>query len=55
MKNKKRNTIKNPIVKIDRSLDKYDHFNPFPEKLKRDTETLKKIGIPEAFKNKRKS
>jgi hypothetical protein len=39
-------TVKNPNIKIDKSLNKYDHANLFPEKLSMVNESLAKIGLP---------
>ena len=39
-------TVKNPNIKIDKSLNKYDHANLFPEKLSMVNESLAKIGMP---------
>ena len=38
-----------PIVKIDKSLDKFDDKILFPEKLKKANEMLKKIGLPKQW------
>jgi hypothetical protein len=35
-----------PIVKIDKSLNKFDDVILFPEKLEKANEMLKKIGLP---------
>ncbi len=35
-----------PIVKIDKSLNKYDEIVLFPEKLDKANEILRKIGLP---------
>jgi hypothetical protein len=37
---------KTPIVRIDKSLNKYDDQILFPEKLEKANQTLKKIGLP---------
>jgi hypothetical protein len=39
-------TVKNPNIKIDKSLNKYDNANLFPEKLAKANENLAKIGMP---------
>jgi hypothetical protein len=39
-------TVKNPNIKIDKSLNKYDNANLFPEKLAMANENLAKIGMP---------
>lgn len=41
-----------PIVKIDKSLDKFDDKILFPEKLKKANEMLKKIGLPKQWTTK---
>jgi hypothetical protein len=43
------NKKKAPIVVIDESLDKYDNTNPFPEKLAKANEILKRTGHPEKY------
>ncbi|MCK9499984.1 MAG: hypothetical protein M0Q45_10845 [Bacteroidales bacterium] len=35
-----------PIVRIDKSLNKYDDKNLFPDKLDKANEMLKKVGLP---------
>ena len=40
-------------VKIDESPDKYDNANPFPEKLEKMNEILKKTGHPENYLKKK--
>jgi len=40
---------KAPIVVIDESLDKYDKTNPFPEKLAKANNILKKTGHPKGY------
>ena len=35
-----------PIVKIDKSLNKYDDIVMFPVKLEKANERLKKVGLP---------
>ncbi|MFY8020970.1 MAG: hypothetical protein ACOVP1_07230 [Bacteroidia bacterium] len=39
-------TFKNPNIKIDKSLNKYDNANLFTEKLAMANENLAKIGMP---------
>ncbi|MCW3106773.1 MAG: hypothetical protein JWQ09_1279 [Segetibacter sp.] len=43
---KKRDTIKNPTIKIDKSLDKYNDVVLFPEKVAQAKETIKRVGLP---------
>ncbi|MCP1381693.1 hypothetical protein [Runella salmonicolor] len=43
---------KTPIVKIDKSLDKFDDKILFPEKLEKANEMLKKIGLPKQWTTK---
>ena len=38
-----------PIVKIDKSLNKYDDIVLFPEKLEKANEMLKKVGLPKQW------
>lgn len=53
MKTKKNNKDKKPIVKIDRSLDKYVDMPLFQEKVDRANEVLNRVGLPkEKKKNK---
>ena len=40
-----------PIVRIDKSLNKYDDKNLFPDKLDKANEMLKKVGLPKQWKN----
>ena len=40
------NKRKTPIVIIDKSLNKYDGINLFPEKLEKANEMLKRVGLP---------
>lgn len=40
-----------PIVKIDKSLDKYDNSVLFPDKLEKTNEMLRKVGIPKQWLN----
>jgi len=35
-----------PIVKIDKSLNKYDDIVLFPDKLEKTNEMLRKVGLP---------
>ncbi len=44
------NKRKTPIVKIDKSLEKYKGKVLFPEKLAKANEVLKKIGLPKIEK-----
>ena len=41
--------IKNPIVKIDKSLNKFDDEILFPEKLEKANKMLKNIGVPKQW------
>ena len=41
-----------PIVKVDKSLDKFDDKVLFPEKLEKANEMLKKIGLPKQWTTK---
>jgi hypothetical protein len=45
----KLNKRKIPIVKIDKSLNKYDDIVLFPEKLEKANERLKKVGLPKQW------
>ncbi len=38
-----------PIVKIDKSLNKFDDKILFPEKLEKTNEMLKKVGLPKQW------
>ena len=38
-----------PIVKIDKSLNKYDDIVLFPNKLKKANEMLRKVGLPKQW------
>jgi hypothetical protein len=40
-----------PIVKIDKSLNKYDDVILFPEKLEKANEMLRKVGLPKQWTN----
>ena len=42
-----------PIVRIDKSLDKFDEKVLFPEKLEKANEMLKKIGLPKQWTAKK--
>ena len=46
------NKSKVPIVKIDRSLDKYANKVLFKAKVDKANETLKKVGLPKSLQNK---
>jgi hypothetical protein len=39
-----------PIVKIDKSLNKYDELVLFPDKLKKANDMLRKVGLPKLVK-----
>ena len=43
---KELNKKKVPIVKIDKSLDKYNDIVLFPDKLEKANETLRTVGLP---------
>jgi len=43
---------KTPIVKIDKSLNKFDDKIMFPEKLKKANEMIKRIGLPKQWTTK---
>ena len=43
----KLNKSKTPIVKIDKSLEKFRGKNLFPEKLAKANEVIAKVGLPE--------
>ncbi|GLU56936.1 hypothetical protein [Dyadobacter frigoris] len=43
---------KTPIVRVDKSLDKFDDKVLFPEKLEKANEMLKKIGLPKQWTTK---
>jgi len=49
LKIKELNERKAPIVVIDKSLDKYDNFVAFPEKLAKINDILKKTGHPKDY------
>ncbi len=38
-----------PIVKIDKSLNKYDDIVLFPDKLQKANEMLRKVGLPKQW------
>ena len=40
-----------PIVKIDKSLNKYDNIVLFPDKLETANEMLRKVGLPKQWAN----
>ena len=42
-----------PIVKIDKSLNKYDDIVMFPDKLEKANEMLRKVGLPKQWTNKK--
>lgn len=42
-----------PIVKIDKSLNKYDDIVLFPDKLKKANEMLRKVGLPKQWTNEK--
>jgi hypothetical protein len=52
MKTKKKTKFPNPKIKIDKSLNKYDNIELFPEKIKIATERLKWTGLPKMDDNK---
>jgi hypothetical protein len=39
-------SLKRPIVKINKNLDKFSNMVLFPEKVARANEMLKKVGLP---------
>lgn len=47
------NEKKVPVVRIDKSLNKYDDVILFPEKVKKAKEAFKKFGVPDLKKNNR--
>jgi hypothetical protein len=47
------NEKKVPAVRIDPSLDKYEHVVLFPEKLEKANEQIKKSGFPKPAHKKR--
>jgi len=42
-----------PIVKIDKSLNKYDDKVLFPDKLEKANEMLRKVGLPKQWMNEK--
>ncbi len=42
-----------PIVKIDKSLNKYDDVVLFPDKLEKANEMLRKVGLPKQWKTEK--
>jgi hypothetical protein len=42
-----------PIVKIDKSLNKYDNIVLFPDKLEKANEMLRKVGLPKQWANEK--
>jgi hypothetical protein len=42
-----------PIVKIDKSLNKYDNIVLFPDKLEKANEMLRKVGLPKQWTNEK--
>ena len=50
---KELNKKKVPIVKIDRSLNKYNDVVLFPDKLEKANEMLRKVGLPKLKTTKR--
>lgn len=47
-KSGKKNNL--PVIRIDKSLDKYKDTVLFPEKVEKAKETLKKVGLPKHMK-----
>jgi hypothetical protein len=47
------NKKKVPVVRIDKSLNKYDNVVLFPEKVNKAKEALKKFGVPVLKKHSR--
>ncbi len=45
------NERKIPIVKIDKSLEKFKYMPLFEEKVEKANETLKKVGLPKTIKS----
>jgi len=41
--------IKAPVVRIDKSLNKYDDVILFPDKLEKANEMLRRVGIPKQW------
>lgn len=52
---KELNKSKVPIVKIDKSLNKYDDQVLFKEKVEKANETLKNVGLPKIAKTQSKT
>lgn len=44
---------KTPIVKIDKSLNKYDSIVLFPDKQEKANEMLRRVGLPKQWTNER--
>jgi hypothetical protein len=42
---------KNPIVRIDKTLNKYDDKILFPDKLEKANEMLRRVGLPKQWIN----
>lgn len=42
-----------PIVRIDKSLNKYDDIVVFPDKLEKANEMLRKVGVPKQWTNEK--
>jgi hypothetical protein len=42
-----------PIVKVDKSLNKYDDIVLFPDKLEKANEMLRKVGLPRQWTNEK--
>jgi hypothetical protein len=47
------NEKKVPVVRIDKSLNKYDNVVLFPEKVKKAKEDFEKFGLPDLKKHSR--
>lgn len=43
-----------PIVKIDKSLNKYDDIVLFPDKLEKANEMLRKVGLPKLWTSEKR-
>lgn len=41
-----KDSIKNPTIIIDKSLDKYENLVTFPEKVAKANAMMKKVGLP---------
>ena len=52
---KELNKLKIPIVKIDKSLNKYSDQVLFKEKVEKANETLKNVGLPKTLKKQPKT